>query len=137
VLAAERDFRLALLQSTETCRTLNPVACAGGKYDPTPSPRYNDPVPRYNIQRINRHDGPEDDSSYDRCLTGGLPDFSNTAGNFRRIVQTPGGITMFYDVSQGQGWQRHHHERQAPPAGEHPPMVRRFPRPLGGQNARH
>ena len=27
-------------------------------------------------------------------------------GSFRRIVQTPGGISMFYDVGQGQGWQR-------------------------------
>src|SRR5271156_2756989 len=27
-------------------------------------------------------------------------------GSFRRIVQTPGGISIFYDVGQGQGWQR-------------------------------
>jgi len=27
-------------------------------------------------------------------------------GSFRRIVQTPGGIAIFYDVGQGQGWQR-------------------------------
>ena len=26
--------------------------------------------------------------------------------SFRRIVQTPGGITMYYDVGQGQGFQR-------------------------------
>ena len=32
VAAAERDFRLALLQSTETCKAKS-VACAGGKYD--------------------------------------------------------------------------------------------------------
>jgi hypothetical protein len=46
----------------------------------------------------------------DRCLTGGLPEFglpqSAFGGSFRRIVQTPGGISMFYDVGQGQGWQR-------------------------------
>jgi hypothetical protein len=42
---------------------------------------------------------------------GGLPE-NGTLGaiadriSFRRIVQTPGGITMFYDVGQGQGWQR-------------------------------
>ena len=35
--AADRDFRLALLQSTETCKS-NSTACAGGKYDPRPSP---------------------------------------------------------------------------------------------------
>jgi hypothetical protein len=35
--AADRQFRLALLQATETCK-LKSVACSGGKYDPTPSP---------------------------------------------------------------------------------------------------
>jgi hypothetical protein len=40
-------------------------------------------------------------------LTGGLPEFGTPfGGSFRRIVQTPGGIAMFYDVGQGQGWQR-------------------------------
>jgi hypothetical protein len=37
-------------------------------------------------------------------LTSGLLEFGGIS--FRRIVQTPGGITMFYDVGQGQGWQR-------------------------------
>ena len=31
-----------------------------------------------------------------------LPDF----GGFRRIVQSPGSVSIFYDVGQGQGWQR-------------------------------
>jgi hypothetical protein len=105
IAAAERDFRLALLQSTETCKT-NSIACSGGKYDPTPSPRLAEPAPRYNTARMNRHDGPEDDSLSDRCLTAGLPEFGSAAGSYRRIVQTPGGISIFYDVSQGQGWQR-------------------------------
>jgi hypothetical protein len=40
-------------------------------------------------------------------LTGGLPEFGTAfGGSFRRIVQTPGGIAIFYDVGQGQGWQR-------------------------------
>jgi hypothetical protein len=56
---------------------------------------------------MNRHDGPEDGALADRCLTGGLPEFGTAyGGSFRRIVQTPGGIAMFYDVGQGQGWQR-------------------------------
>jgi hypothetical protein len=39
--------------------------------------------------------------------TAGLPEFGTAyGGSFRRIVQTPGGISIFYDVSQGQGWQR-------------------------------
>jgi len=103
--AAEREFRLALLQSTETCRTKS-VACNGGKYDPTPSPRYAELPPRYNTVRINRHDGPEDGALPDRCLTLGLPEFGANTGSFRRIVQTAGGISIFYDVGQGQGWQR-------------------------------
>src|SRR5215471_3196987 len=102
---ADREFRLALLQATETCRSKS-VACSGGKYDPTPSPRIAELAPRYNTARMNRHDGPEDSSLPDRCLTGGLPEFGSPAGSFRRIVQTPGGISIFYDVSQGQGWQR-------------------------------
>jgi len=104
--AAERDFRLALLQSTETCKSKS-VACEGGKYDPAPSPLRADLPPRYNAARMNRHDGPEDGALPDRCLTGGLPEFGTAyGGSFRRIVQTPGGVTMFYDVAQGQGWQR-------------------------------
>jgi len=55
---------------------------------------------------MNRHDGSEDGSLPDRCLTGGLPEFGAATGSFRRIVQTPGGISIFYDVGQGQGWQR-------------------------------
>jgi hypothetical protein len=104
--AADREFRLALLQSTDTCKTKS-VACAGGQYDPNPSPRRAELPPRYNTGRMNRHDNPEDGSLSDRCLTGGLPEFGTSfGGSFRRIVQTPGGITMFYDVGQGQGWQR-------------------------------
>jgi hypothetical protein len=103
--AADRSFRLALLQSTETCKSKS-VACGGGTYDPTPSPRFADPPPRYNTARMNRHDGPEDSSLPDRCLTIGLPEFGAATGSFRRIVQTPGGIAIAYDVGQGQGWQR-------------------------------
>jgi hypothetical protein len=106
IAGAERDFRLALLQATQTCKSKS-VACGGGRYDPTPSPLRAEPPPRYNTTRINRHDGPEDGSQSDRCLTGGLPEFGTAyGGSFRRIVQTPGGISMFYDVGQGQGWQR-------------------------------
>jgi hypothetical protein len=108
--AAEREFRLALLQATDTCKSME-SPCAGGKYDPIPSPRYADPPPRYNTATINRYDRPEDASLAVRCLMGGLPEIGTLGAiadriSFRRIVQTPGGITMFYDVGQGQGWQR-------------------------------
>jgi hypothetical protein len=105
IAAADREFRLALLQSTETCKSKS-VACRGGTYDPKPSPRRTELAPRYNTARMNRFDGPEDGALPDRCLTLGLPEFGANAGSFRRIVQTPGGIGMFYDVGQGQGWQR-------------------------------
>ena len=101
--AAERAFRVALLQSTGTCKNKEP-ACNGGSYDPARSPRFEELPPRYNTARMNRHYGPEDATLAERCLTGGLPEFGGIS--FRRIVQTPGGISMFYDVGQGQGWQR-------------------------------
>jgi len=103
--AAEREYRLALVRSTDTCKNKLP-GCAGGTYDPTPSPRRAEAPPRYNTARMNRNDGPEDSALAERCLTAGLPEFGGPTGSFRRIVQTPAGISMFYDVGQGQGWQR-------------------------------
>jgi len=101
-MAAAR-FRLALIQATDTCK-LKYRNCAGGKYDPTPSPRRAELAPRYSVAGMNRHDGPEDFAAGTRCLPGRLPEFASIS--FRRIVQTPGGISMVYDVGQGQGWQR-------------------------------
>jgi hypothetical protein len=105
IFAADRAFRLALLQSTETCKNKEP-ACNGGTYDAARSPRFAEQPLRYNATRMNRNDGPEDSSLAERCLTGGIPEFGGPTGSFRRIVQTPGGISIFYDVGQGQGWQR-------------------------------
>jgi len=105
IVATDREYRLALLRATDVCKT-NAPGCRGGTYDPTPSPRRAEAPPRYNTGGMNRNDGPEDSSLAERCLTGGLPEFGVGVGSFRRIVQTPGGITMYYDVGQGQGWQR-------------------------------
>jgi hypothetical protein len=107
IAATDRDFRLALMQATQTCKQKS-SGCAGGKYDPTPTSRRDEIPPRYNTARMNRHDSPEDGALADRCLTIGLPEFGagNGGGSFRRIVQTPGGIAIAYDVGQGQGWQR-------------------------------
>jgi len=58
---ADREFRLALLQSTETCKNQE-AACRGWKYHPTPSPRRAELALRYNTARMNRNDGPEDSS---------------------------------------------------------------------------
>jgi hypothetical protein len=106
--AADRDFRLVLMRATQTCKLQLP-GCAGGKFDPTPAvAQRNSQPPRYNTARMNRHEDVEDGALADRCLTPGLPEFGagNGGGSFRRIVQTPGGISMAYDVGQGQGWQR-------------------------------
>jgi hypothetical protein len=96
----DRQFRLALLQATQTCKD-GDAACAGGKFGP-PSPRRNEVAPFYNTGRLNRSDGPEDRSMTERCMAAVLPDF----GGYRRIVQAPGTVSIFYDVGQGQGWQR-------------------------------
>jgi len=81
--AADRDFRLALMQATQTCK-LNLPGCAGGKYDPTPTTRRDELTPRYNTARMNRHDRVEDGALADRCLTIGLPEFGagNGGGSF-------------------------------------------------------
>jgi hypothetical protein len=103
--SADREFRLALVQSTDTCKNGLP-GCTGWKYVPATSARRAELPPRYNTGRMNRNDGPEDSSLGERCLTGGPLVFGGNTGSFRRIVQTPGGISIFYDVGQGQGWQR-------------------------------
>ena len=103
---ALRDYRLALLQPTEVCRD-HLIACTGGKYGP-PSPKRNEIPPVYittgsfGAGAISRSDGPEDRGHSERCMSSTLPDFSG----FRRIVQSPGQVSILYDVGQGQGWQR-------------------------------
>jgi len=96
----DRQFRLALMQATDTCKK-GDAACAGGKYGPT-SPHYTETAPFYNTGRLNRSNGPEDRSMTERCMAAVLPDFTG----YRRIVQGPGTVSIFYDVGQGQGWQR-------------------------------
>ena len=99
-MAAEREYQLALLQATTTCKNQE-AGCRGGKYGP-PSPRREEVAPRYSTASINRVDNPEDRSMSERCMSAVLPDFTG----FRRIVQSPGTVSIFYDVGQGQGWQR-------------------------------
>jgi hypothetical protein len=96
----DREFRLALLQNTDTCKTKAP-ACNGGTYGP-PSPRLAEVPAIYNTQRMNRHNGPEDQSLGDRCMLGREPDFNA----FRRIVQGPESVAIGIDTGQGQGYQR-------------------------------
>jgi len=101
---AMREYQLALLQATPTCRDAL-SGCAGGTYGP-PSPRRDEPPPFYLTGAINRADGPEDRSLGERCMLGRLPDFGGAAGFVLQIVQSPGAVSVFYDTGQGQGWQR-------------------------------
>lgn len=106
----QREWRLMLLRNTETCQ-YEARACAGGEYGP-PSPHRYDVAPFYNTNRMNRHDGPEDQSLGDRCMSGRTPEFRG----FRRIVQGEDSIALAYDTGQGQGYQR-----VVNLSGKHPP----------------
>jgi hypothetical protein len=105
-----REFQLALLQPTDTCKDRLP-GCEGGKYGP-PSPRRAETPPSYLATGvaaggiINRSDNPEDRTLGERCMAAILPDFGGAAGFFPQIVQSPGTVSIFYDTGQGQGWQR-------------------------------
>jgi hypothetical protein len=103
-----REFFLALVQSTNTCKN-KLRGCEGGTYNPKPSPRRNEPLndyPAVNLVagggHINRSDGPEERGLSERCMAAILPDF----GGFRQIVQSPKSVSIFYDTGQGQGWHR-------------------------------
>ena len=96
----QREWRQTLMRNTPTCEQ-SARGCEGGEYGP-PSPRRFDVAPFYNTQRMNRHDGPEDQSLGDRCMSGRTPDFNG----FRRIVQGENAVAVGYDTGQGQGFQR-------------------------------
>ena len=96
----QREWQLMLMRNTPTCEQ-GARGCEGGEYGP-PSPRRFDVPPFYNTERMNRHDGPEDQSFSDRCMGGRTPDLNG----FRRIVQGEHSIAMGFDTGQGQGFQR-------------------------------
>ena len=100
-----RDYQVALLQNTVVCRDNQP-GCRGGEYGPR-SPRREERPPYYSSRNINRAYGPEDRSLGERCMSGNLPQFGGGfTGIHYRIVQSPGVVTVFYDVGQGQGFNR-------------------------------
>ena len=100
-----REFELALLQATDTCKNKLP-GCEGGKYGP-PSPRRVEAPPYYiSGGAINRSDGPEDRGLSERCMSAILPDLGGAAGFFPQIVRSPRTVSIFYDTGQVQGWQR-------------------------------
>ena len=103
--SAMRDFQSALLQNTVVCRDDLP-GCLWGTYGP-PSPRRGERPPYYSTSNVNRANGPEDRSLGERCMSGRLPQYrGGFTGVHTRIVQSPGVVTIFYDVGQGQGFNR-------------------------------
>ena len=73
--------------------------CEGGKYTGVASPRRDEPYKYYPNFRLNKMDGPEDHGTMNtRCLGGNVPVFNG----YRQIVQSPGAVSIFYDVGQGK-----------------------------------
>jgi len=105
-IGEKQGYLDALLQGT-----------SGGKPGPI-STRRSEPSPDYNLDRMNRADGPEDRSSLERCLLDGLPVLLQAGqltpdgkpyGNFggvMRIVESPDSVDIYYDIGQGTGFNR-------------------------------
>ena len=102
--AVMREFQLALMQASPACKNQE-RSCRGGVYGPV-SPRFEEVAPLYSTGNVNRSNGPEDRGLGERCLGGSILEFSNQNGFSRRVVQAPGGISIYHDSGQGQGWQR-------------------------------
>lgn len=95
-IAEKTEYLQALLQGT-----------SGGRAGPI-SPRRAEQSPDYNLDRMNRADGPEDRSSGERCFGYNLPVFlqSGTFGGVARIVQSRDAVGINYDMGQGLGFSR-------------------------------
>ncbi len=93
-IADKREFLAALLQGT-----------SGGRPGPV-SPRRAEHSPDYNLDRINRADGPEDRGGPERCFGSGLPVVMGTGtfGGVMQLVQSRDSVSIYYDVGQGSGF---------------------------------
>jgi hypothetical protein len=85
-----REYLQALLQGT-----------SGGRPGPI-SPRRQEAPPGYNMDRMNRADGPEDRSLAERCLGASVPNLGATY----QIVQSRHSVGIYHDSGQGQGFAR-------------------------------
>jgi len=93
-IADKREFLAALLQGT-----------SGGRPGPI-SPRRAEPSTDYNLDRINRTDGPEDRGGPERCFGAELPVVMGTGtfGGIMQVVQSPDSVSIYYDIGQGSGF---------------------------------
>ena len=80
-----------LLQGSSGGRPGDPIADKSATHPPS-----------YNLDRMNRADGPEDRSGSERCFGSNLP----AMGTLQRLVQSPDSVQIFYDRGQGQGFSR-------------------------------
>jgi hypothetical protein len=92
-LAAQRDYLNMLLRGSSGSMQQGPPASAEQRAQRPPV---------YNLDRMNRADGPEDNSAGVRCLGNQLPQI----GTLQRIVQSPDAVGIFYDIGQGGGFSR-------------------------------
>ena len=116
----QKEYLQALLQGT-----------SGGKPGPISPLRYQSP-PDYNLDRMNRSDGPEDRSGQERCFLNELP----VTGGVMRIVESPDSVDFYYDIGQGMGFNRVVPiTNRAALAGGDPPILGRFDRALGRRHA--
>ena len=88
-LAGVREYLSALLQGT-----------SGGKAGPL-SPRRAEAPPIYNVDRMNRADGPEDRSLRERCQGTVLPFLGGE--DPIRLVQSPGNVAIYYEADASNG----------------------------------
>jgi hypothetical protein len=83
-LAAQRDYLNMLLMGTVGSAVAGPPASA--------AERGKNP-PDYNLDRMNRADGPEDRSGQERCLGNNLPQI----GSLQRIVQSADAVAIYHE----------------------------------------
>jgi hypothetical protein len=104
-------------------RLTAPRAAAGGEDGSRRRASYLlDPDEASLIARTGGFDGPEDRRN-DRCLGVTVPFVAGTSGSFRRLVQAPGAVSLFYEDGHRGGTYRTVHLDGRPHL---PPSVRQW-----------
>jgi hypothetical protein len=92
-IGAQRDYlNMLLMGSSGSAKSGPPASDVERSKNP----------PVYNLDRMNRADGPEDNAIGVRCMGNQLPQI----GTLQRIVQSPDAVGIFYDIGQGGGFSR-------------------------------